>query len=151
MYVQVARKIYLENREELKLAAGDGNDSVGIPIALAGIALGNGWIDARGEAPLPLIMRIGMENAGQFTQRDNCMRNGSIASSRIQPIEDIASPVTTKRRREPAPFHNARRLFHDDEHSNGGGEGSWCESLGTEHLRRDNAWGSLVSILPGCW
>lgn len=53
MYVPgMGRKIYLENEKLKKLAASDvDNDSAGTPIALAGIALGNGWIDARVQGP----------------------------------------------------------------------------------------------------
>jgi hypothetical protein len=104
MYVRAWRVKSIWKTKELKLAADDGNDSVGIPIALAGIALGNGWIDARGEAPLPLIMRIGMECWTIHSRQFAC---GMGALHQQFNNEDIASGDNkTTRRRNQALLHN---------------------------------------------
>lgn len=110
MYVPgIARKIYFEN-EKLRLAAGDDDndtDSVGIPISLAGIALGNGWIDARVQGPATIDYAYWHGMLDEFT-RDNLHAEWDHCISKFK-SEGIASGDNKEDSdddEEPAPFHN---------------------------------------------
>jgi carboxypeptidase C (cathepsin A) len=102
MYVPgMARKIFLEN-EKLKLAAGDeANDSVLIPIALAGIALGNGWIDARVQGPATIDYAYWHGMLDEFT-RNNLRKEWEHCISKFSGDNKNDSDDDE----EPAPFHN---------------------------------------------
>jgi hypothetical protein len=101
-------------------------------IALAGIALGNGWIDARVKRPLPLIMRIGMECWTIHSRQFAC---GMGALHQQFNNEDIASgdnktaTTTTGTSAAPHNFNVPDGVFHDDRlwHA---GEGSLVEAWG---------------------
>jgi hypothetical protein len=102
----MARKIYLEN-EKLKLAAGDDDNDNGIPIALAGIALGNGWIDARVQGPATIDYAY-WHGMLDIHTRDNLHLEWEHCISKFK-SDDISSGDNEKDGgdddEEPAPFH----------------------------------------------
>jgi carboxypeptidase C (cathepsin A) len=105
MYVpSIARTIYLEN-EKLSRQAGRSRTSSRtgidtIPIQLAGIALGNGWIDARVQGPAVIDYAYWHGMLDQSTrenlhaEHEHCMKN-----------YDSTSRSSASDEGEPEPFH----------------------------------------------